>query len=87
MQNIRKIYDDLIYIGCSDRKITKFEGVYPISSGMAYNSYLLVDEDMCQETDDDEGETAPCIDVLVSHVAHSRNKRTEYLQHSTQCDK
>ena len=49
--------------------------------------YLLVDEDMCQETDDDEGETAPCIDVLVSHVAHSWNKRTEYLQHSTQCDK
>ena len=44
MYNIRKITDDLIYIGCSDRKITLFETSYPVQDGMSYNSYLLKDE-------------------------------------------
>ena len=44
MQNIRKITDDLIYIGCSDRRLQLFESAYPIPDGVSYNSYLLLDE-------------------------------------------
>ena len=44
MKNIRNITKDLIYIGCSDRKIALFENVYPVSDGISYNSYLLNDE-------------------------------------------
>ena len=44
MYNIRKINEDLIYIGCSDRKINLFESAYPVKDGMAYNSYLIKDE-------------------------------------------
>ena len=44
MQNIRKITNDLYYIGCNDRKITLFESVYPVPEGISYNSYLLKDE-------------------------------------------
>lgn len=44
MHNIRKITDDLIYIGCSDRKIALFESAYKVPEGISYNSYLLKDE-------------------------------------------
>ena len=41
MYNIRKLTDDLTWIGGSDRKIQKFENVYRLNSGMNYNSYFL----------------------------------------------
>ncbi len=44
MHNIRKITDDLVYIGCSDRKLALFESAYKIPDGISYNSYLLKDE-------------------------------------------
>ncbi len=44
MYNIRKITEDLVYIGCSDRRIALFESAYPVKDGMSYNSYLLKDE-------------------------------------------
>ena len=44
MYNIRKITDDLTYIGCSDRRLALFESAYPIPDGISYNSYLLNDE-------------------------------------------
>ena len=44
MQNIRKITDDLYYIGASDRRISLFESVYPVPDGVSYNSYLLNDD-------------------------------------------
>ena len=33
MQNIRKITDDLLYVGCSDRRIQLFESAYPVPDG------------------------------------------------------
>lgn len=44
MYNIRKLADDLLYIGCSDRRLKLFESAYPIPDGISYNSYLLKDE-------------------------------------------
>lgn len=44
MYNVRNITDDLYYIGCSDRRLNLFENVYPISNGVAYNSYFLNDD-------------------------------------------
>ena len=44
MQNIRKISEDLIYVGVSDHKLELFENVYPIPKGVSYNSYVLCDE-------------------------------------------
>ncbi|MBR1832178.1 MAG: flavin reductase [Ruminiclostridium sp.] len=40
----RKITDDIIYIGGSDRKLSLFEAVYPVPTGVSYNSYLVMDE-------------------------------------------
>ena len=41
MYNVRKLTEDLAWIGGSDRKIQKFENVYKLNSGMNYNSYFL----------------------------------------------
>ncbi|MBR1644214.1 MAG: FprA family A-type flavoprotein [Bacteroidales bacterium] len=44
MQNIRKIHDDLYWIGASDRRLALFENVMPVPRGVSYNSYVLLDE-------------------------------------------
>ena len=38
------ITNDIKYIGVNDRRIDLFEGQYPVPNGMAYNSYLILDE-------------------------------------------
>ena len=44
MHNVRKITEDLFYIGCSDRRLKLFESAYSVPEGISYNSYLLKDE-------------------------------------------
>ena len=39
-----KISEDILYIGVNDHDIDLFEGQYVVPLGMAYNSYLIVDE-------------------------------------------
>ena len=44
MHNIKKITNDIFWVGANDRKIALFESVYPVPTGVSYNSYLLMDE-------------------------------------------
>ena len=44
MGNFKKITDSIIYIGVNDHKVDLFEGQYDVPNGMAYNSYLVMDE-------------------------------------------
>ena len=44
MQCVRKIEDDLYWVGSEDRRIKLFENIIPIENGVSYNSYLLLDE-------------------------------------------
>ena len=44
MNNIRKLTDSLFWVGINDRRIALFENVYPVPTGMSYNSYVLLDE-------------------------------------------
>ena len=39
-----KITNDIRYIGVNDREIDLFEGQYAVPEGMAYNSYVILDE-------------------------------------------
>lgn len=39
-----RISDNIIYIGVNDHKIDLFEGQYAVPNGMAYNSYVILDE-------------------------------------------
>ncbi len=38
------ISNDIKYIGVNDREIDLFEGMYTVENGMAYNSYVILDE-------------------------------------------
>ena len=44
MHCVKKVTDDLYWIGGSDRRLALFENVYPISRGVSYHSYVLLDE-------------------------------------------
>ena len=44
MYCLKKITDDLTWVGGNDRRLAMFEGVYSVPDGVSYNSYLLLDE-------------------------------------------
>ena len=44
MHSVRKVTDDILLLGGSDRRLALFENVYPIPRGVSYNAYLLLDE-------------------------------------------
>ena len=44
MINTQKVAEDILWIGASDRRISRFENLFPLTNGVSYNSYLLFDE-------------------------------------------
>ena len=38
------ITKDIKYVGVNDREIDLFEGQYAVPNGMAYNSYVILDD-------------------------------------------
>lgn len=44
MYNVRKVVDDLYWIGGNDHRLHLFENIHPIPNGVSYNSYVLLDE-------------------------------------------
>ena len=44
MYCVRKVTDDLLWIGGNDRQHPLFESAHPVPRGMSFNSYLLLDE-------------------------------------------
>lgn len=41
---LRKVTDTIIYVGANDHEVDLFEGQYIVPNGMAYNSYVILDE-------------------------------------------
>ena len=67
MKNIKKVTDDLYYIGCNDRRIELFENVYPVLDGVSYNTYFLKDE------------KTVLFDTIDKHVAEQFFENLEFL--------
>lgn len=44
MYCVRKVADDIFWIGGSDRRINLFENIFPVPRGVSYNSYIIMDE-------------------------------------------
>lgn len=44
MYNVRKVVDDLYWVGANDHRTHLFENIHPIPDGVSYNAYLLLDE-------------------------------------------
>lgn len=41
---MKKVTNDIFYIGVNDHSVDLFEGQYDVPNGMAYNSYAVIDE-------------------------------------------
>lgn len=44
MYNVKKVTEDLYWIGGDDHRLHLFENIHPIPRGVSYNSYLLLDK-------------------------------------------
>ena len=44
MSCVRKVTEDLYWVGVNDNRTHLFENIHPIPRGVSYNSYLLMDE-------------------------------------------
>ncbi len=44
MHCVRKVTDDLYWVGANEKRLHLFENIHPIEDGVSYNSYLLLDE-------------------------------------------
>lgn len=44
MYCVKKMTEDLYWVGASERRLNLFENAYPLTNGVSYNSYLLLDE-------------------------------------------
>ena len=44
MNGVKKITDKIYWIGGSDRRLHRFENIFPIPEGVSYNSYFIDDE-------------------------------------------
>lgn len=44
MHNTQEILKDIHWVGGSDRRLHRFENMFPLQWGVAYNSYMIMDE-------------------------------------------
>ena len=44
MYCVKKMTEDLYWVGASERRLNLFENAYPLTNGVSYNSYIILDE-------------------------------------------
>lgn len=70
------ISNDVVYIGVNDRNLDLFEGQYDVPNGMAYNSYVVIDEKTAVFDTVDEKFTADWLANLKSALGE---RKPDYL--------
>ena len=63
------VTQDIRYIGVDDKTLDLFEGQYPIPNGIAYNSYLILDDKVAVMDTVDKRKTAEYLDNLERELA------------------
>ncbi len=70
------ITNDIKYIGVNDHKVDLFEGQYIVPNGMAYNSYVIMDEKVAVMDTVDAGFTHEWLDNLQNAL---NGRKPDYL--------
>ncbi len=70
------ITNDIRYVGVNDRKIDLFEGQYVVPNGMAYNSYVILDEKIAVMDTVDRNFTHEWLDNLSGALG---DRKPDYL--------
>ena len=71
-----KITSDIKYVGVNDHKIDLFEGQYVVPNGMAYNSYVILDEKIAIMDTVDQNFTHEWLDNIQSVLG---DRKPSYL--------
>ena len=70
------ITKDIRYIGVNDRDVDLFEGQYPVPNGIAYNSYVILDEKIAVMDTVDRNFTQPWLENLTAALG---GRKPDYL--------
>ena len=70
------VTNDVRYVGVNDRKIDLFEGQYTVPEGMAYNSYVILDEKIAVLDTVDRNFTHEWLDKVAAALG---GRRPDYL--------
>ena len=70
--NIRKITDNVFYVGVNDRSTSRFENLWPLPYGVSYNSYLVVGSEKLALIDGVEHSFVRVLKDNVDHYTHGR---------------
>lgn len=76
MYSVREITDKVFWVGANDRRIERFENMFPLTNGVAYNSYLILDEKTAILDTVDSSVSAQYLEN-VAHVLNGR--KLDYL--------
>lgn len=71
-----KITNDILYIGVNDHEVDLFEGQYDVPNGMAYNSYVIMDDKIAVFDTVDKNFTHQWLDNLANAL---NGKKPDYL--------
>ena len=71
-----KITNDIKYVGVNDHKVDLFEGQYTVPNGMAYNSYVILDEKIAVMDTVDAGFTHEWLDNIQNVIGE---RKPDYL--------
>ena len=61
---VEKVTESIFYVGANDHDLDLFEGQYIIPNGMAYNSYVIVDDKIVVFDTIDKSKTGEWLDNL-----------------------
>lgn len=80
MHCTRKLAQDIYWVGADDRRLEKFENLFPIPRGVSYNSYLILDEKtvLLDSADETVGRT---FEANVEHLLEGRPLDYLIIQH------
>ena len=70
------ITNDIRYIGVNDHDVDLFEGQYPVPKGIAYNSYVILDEKIAVMDTVDRNFTQPWLEKLTAAL---EGRKPDYL--------
>ena len=76
MYCVKKMTDNLYWVGGNDRRLALFENVYPIPRGVSYNAYVVLDEKTVL-LDTVDNSVSPIFFENLAHVLNGR--KLDYL--------
>ena len=73
---LKKVTDTIFYVGANDHDVDLFEGQYVVPNGMAYNSYVILDEKIAVMDTIDASKTAEWLKNIETVL---RGRQPDYL--------